>query len=357
MKNRRKKTAAAAAALMLAGLMAFPAAAAPQPACIAGARSDRELTAQTMNSTYLLPDSDTYYITEADISWMDDNELMLARNEFYARKGRKFVTKSIREYFERQGWYHGTIEPDAFSPDLFNRYEQANVDFIVAYENKRQQKKQASSQEVTVLQQLPPSTETDEYTGLTSLYADSIREDWSDEELTLSGVNSLTGELDQPADAGYLYRDLDGDGKAELLIGPSDSQLYGSGAVFEIYTIENGLPVEVASSSEDSMYYLCGDNTILREKVFSDGKWELDYYKLVDGELIYKDLLIMDESRNAANPWFIVKNAEMIWEDADPDATGTSWIPDQEYAPIEEKNAMELRASYATEPLVFTAMQ
>ena len=118
-----------------------------------------------MNSTYLLPDSDTYYITEADISWMDDNELMLARNEFYARKGRKFVTKSIREYFERQGWYHGTIEPDAFSPDLFNRYEQANVDFIVAYENKRQQKKQASSQEVTVLQQLPPSTETDEYTG------------------------------------------------------------------------------------------------------------------------------------------------------------------------------------------------
>ena len=70
MKNRRKKTAAAAAALMLAGLMAFPAAAAPQPACIAGARSDRELTAQTMNSTYLLPDSDTYYITEADISWM-----------------------------------------------------------------------------------------------------------------------------------------------------------------------------------------------------------------------------------------------------------------------------------------------
>lgn len=367
MKNRRKKTvAAAAAALMIAGLLAVPAAAAPQtfycgtgmtPVYTAGARSDRELTSQTMNSTWLLPDSDTYYITEADISWMDDNELMLARNEFYARKGRKFVTKSIREYFERQGWYHGTIEPDAFSPDLFNRYEQANVDFIVAYENKRQQKKQASSQEVTVLQQLPPSTETDEYTGLTSLYADSIREDWSDEELTLSGVNSLTGDLDQPADAGYLYRDLDGDGKAELLIGPSDSQLYGSGAVFEIYTIEDGLPVEVASSTEDSMYYICGGNTILREKVFSDGKWELDYYNLVDGELIYKDLLIMDESRNASNPWFIVKNAAMIWADADPNAEGTSWIPDQEYAPIEEKKAMELRAAYAAEPLVFTAMQ
>ena len=89
MKNTRKKTAAAAAALMIAGLLAVPAAAAPQtfycgtgmtPVYTAGARSDRELTSQTMNSTYLLPDSDTYYITEADISWMDS--ILRSRKRF-----------------------------------------------------------------------------------------------------------------------------------------------------------------------------------------------------------------------------------------------------------------------------------
>ena len=116
------------------------------------------------------------------------------------------------------------------------------------------------------------------------------------------------------------------------------------------------VPICLCLDTSGSMGRTVG-GTRTGEKVFSDGKWELDYYKLVDGELIYKDLLIMDESRNASNPWFIVKNAAMIWADADPNAEGTSWIPDQEYAPIEEKKAMELRAAYAAEPLVFTAMQ
>ena len=136
MKNTGLRLTAAALALMVAaGTQAVPAFAvqsqslsAQEADTASSARSRRELEGQSMNSVYLLPDSDTYYISESDISWMDDNELMLARNEFYARRGRKFVTKSIQDYFNRQGWYNGTIDPDDFTPEMFNRYEQANVD-------------------------------------------------------------------------------------------------------------------------------------------------------------------------------------------------------------------------------------
>jgi hypothetical protein len=56
--------------------------------------------------------------------------------------------------------------------------------------------------------------------------------------------------------------DLDDDGNEELLIGPTDPQLYGEGAVFEIYMMEDGIPVEIASSDEDCIYYICEDKTI-----------------------------------------------------------------------------------------------
>ena len=99
--------------------------------------SQKEHESQTMNSIYLLPDANTYYISESEISWMTDNELLLARNEFYARRGRKFDTKFIKDYFKAQGWYKGKIKAQNFSPAVFNKYEQANIDYIRAYERMR----------------------------------------------------------------------------------------------------------------------------------------------------------------------------------------------------------------------------
>lgn len=371
MKRNQVRFAAAAAAMMIAaGACAVPAAA-EMTALRGGSgsviaektaeRSDREHISQTMNSNYLLPDSDTYYISEADISWMDDTDLMLARNEFYARRGRKFVTKSIREYFERQGWYQGTIEPDQFSSNLFNRYEQANIDFIVAYEKKRGQQreeKKNTPQEMTVLEQFGSSLEEEEeYAGIADLYTDAIREDWSEEELSLYGINELTGEMEKPENVGYLFMDLNSDGTDEMLVGPVEGRSYGKGAVFAIYEMEDGEPVEIASSEKDGMFYICEEGVIRREMIYGDGKWEIDYYDLEDGELVLRDLLVMNEERNAEKPWFLINNAELIWEDADPDAEELSWIPDGEYRPISSKKASELRASYVSQELQFMPME
>lgn len=49
---------------------------------------------------YILPNSDSSYISYSDLYNLSQTEVSLARNEIYARHGRKFNTDSIREYFE-----------------------------------------------------------------------------------------------------------------------------------------------------------------------------------------------------------------------------------------------------------------
>ena len=85
---------------------------------------------------YLLPDSSSRYLTEADLSSLSHRELCLARNEIFARHGRMFDTPEIREYFEGKTWYHGTIQPSQFRESVLSDIERANINYIIEYENK-----------------------------------------------------------------------------------------------------------------------------------------------------------------------------------------------------------------------------
>lgn len=361
-------TAALAAVMIAAGAPAVPAFAVQRDSVpgsareqASSARAVRERDSQTMNSQYLLPDSDTYYITESDISWMDDNELMMARNEFYARRGRKFATKSIQDYFNRQGWYEGTIEPDAFTSEMFNRYEQANVDFIVTYEKKRKEiRQQKERKPVNGLADSNPTADRgdERYGEILSLYGDAVHEGWTDEEVQYAGVNRMVTGISVPEELGYAYKDLDGDGKGELLIGPTDTQKYGEGAVFDIYRIDDdGIPVQVASSDDGCVYYVCEDNTIRREVTRDDGLWEIDYLDLNEGELVCKDMLVMDESKDTEEPWFVVENSNGLAVDDGNDRMVEEEGFQADYEPISYEDASELRASYVGEALDYTAFK
>ncbi len=83
---------------------------------------------------YILPDSSSRLLTAADIASLSDSELELARNEIYARHGRRFDTPKIMEYFETKSWYSGTIEPEDFDYSVLSEIERANVDFLLAHE-------------------------------------------------------------------------------------------------------------------------------------------------------------------------------------------------------------------------------
>ena len=87
---------------------------------------------------YIFPDSNSRYLTDEDLSGYSSDQLELAKNEIYARHGRKFVTQRIADYFNSKSWYKGTVEPETFDADtsVFNEYEVANIQKIADTEGK-----------------------------------------------------------------------------------------------------------------------------------------------------------------------------------------------------------------------------
>lgn len=85
-------------------------------------------------SQYVLPNSDSTYLTESDLYGLTQEECRLARNELYARHGRKFDDEGLQAYFNSKDWYYGYINPSDFTESMLNDYEIANRDLIVQYE-------------------------------------------------------------------------------------------------------------------------------------------------------------------------------------------------------------------------------
>jgi|GEM_PF-2403885 len=84
-------------------------------------------------ASYILPDSDSRYYSADELAGLTDEQLVLARNEIYARHGRGFNDASIRSYFESQGWYKQLYTAEEFDamPSPLNQYENANISAIL----------------------------------------------------------------------------------------------------------------------------------------------------------------------------------------------------------------------------------
>ncbi|OOO00140.1 MAG: hypothetical protein ATN35_08790 [Epulopiscium sp. Nele67-Bin004] len=86
-------------------------------------------------ATYILPHSNTQYLTIADISHLSSTQLRIARNEIYARHGRMFNSSDLQTYFNSQSWYSGTISAESFSDSTLSDIEKTNVELISNYES------------------------------------------------------------------------------------------------------------------------------------------------------------------------------------------------------------------------------
>lgn len=89
---------------------------------------------------YYFPESNSRYLTDEEVSRYSSSELELAKNEIYARHGRRFVTRRIADYFNGKSWYQGTVDPqefDASQDSFFNEYEVANIQKILQWEQKK----------------------------------------------------------------------------------------------------------------------------------------------------------------------------------------------------------------------------
>lgn len=90
---------------------------------------------------FIIEDSNSRTIAEADLSSLSLAELRIARNEIFARHGRQFKDPLLNQWFYSKAWYleigrkYAPDEFDAIRPSPLSKLEQSNATFILAYEN------------------------------------------------------------------------------------------------------------------------------------------------------------------------------------------------------------------------------
>ena len=124
--------------LLLAAACAAGFLPAAQPYAMA---AESELITMYGEDEYILPDSASRYLTKADLEGLTKAELRLARNEIYARYGRKFKDEELQAYFDKQPWYYGFIDPDSFTEEMLTDLERENVDILKKEAEKRKKGK------------------------------------------------------------------------------------------------------------------------------------------------------------------------------------------------------------------------
>lgn len=72
---------------------------------------------------FIFPDSDKKYLSEDEVRAKTADEMLLGRNEIYARHGRMFDMQELTDYFSQKPWYNGTIPADQFDESVLNDFE------------------------------------------------------------------------------------------------------------------------------------------------------------------------------------------------------------------------------------------
>jgi hypothetical protein len=98
-------------------------------------KSEDEAVNAAAQPDYIFPESSTGYLTGGDLLEADPSMLRLARNEIYARHGRKFDAADLQEYFNSKSWYHAETAPTDFKEDVLNEIEKKNLELIKTAES------------------------------------------------------------------------------------------------------------------------------------------------------------------------------------------------------------------------------
>ncbi len=86
---------------------------------------------------YFIEHCDSETFTRADLEGFDEQMCTYAVNGVYARSGRAFQSQDLQEYFDQFDWYEPTVAPEAFTYDLFNDCQSANLTLLLAYQEEQ----------------------------------------------------------------------------------------------------------------------------------------------------------------------------------------------------------------------------
>ncbi len=106
--------------------------------------AEKEKERKTAISIGDMDNFQTVLLTEDKLIGLSLLELRILREEFYARRGKKFDAPGIRDYFAWRDWYKPAKNQKAIN---LNSVEQQNVDLLASYEAKIREK--LSTEEIT----------------------------------------------------------------------------------------------------------------------------------------------------------------------------------------------------------------
>lgn len=89
----------------------------------------------SLEGEFIFADSDNRCLTAGDLAGLDADTLRYARNEIYARHGRRFNDPELQSYFDSKSWYQGIIAPEDFQESMLSDIEQKNAELILDCEN------------------------------------------------------------------------------------------------------------------------------------------------------------------------------------------------------------------------------
>ena len=97
--------------------------------CVREASNPSPSRSGANDAGFIFADSDRRRLTVGELRGLSSEQLRIARNEIFARKGRYFKDEALRAHFSQFSWY----QPDR--PDVtLNEVEQANVRLIQSME-------------------------------------------------------------------------------------------------------------------------------------------------------------------------------------------------------------------------------
>lgn len=84
----------------------------------------------TTEAEYVLPHSSEVLLSESDYYDLSLKDITIAKNEIYARHGRKFKDEMLQAHFNSMSWYNGTIDPDKFDSSVLSDIENKNIQML-----------------------------------------------------------------------------------------------------------------------------------------------------------------------------------------------------------------------------------
>ena len=152
----------------------------------------------------------------------------------------------------------------------------------------------------------------DLYGSVLKKHRKALTEKWDSEKLKKENMSSIYWQIAQydkgslTDKIGYAYKDLNGDGTDELLIGEISRSSEPS-VIYDIYTMKDRKPVHVVSGGERNRYYMLENGMICNDysnSAFSSGRAVYDVVHN-DTELFTQCRFVYDSEKDEDAPWFI----------------------------------------------------